>query len=429
MSSGQSGSGTAAQRKAEKITLAGASSRQRKRNQVVPFEPRKFVAGLLPCVERGQLDEFAARLDEAEKEDTLNLKRYGELFWDVLIAGGAVSSGGEIGDGENPPASVCAFTAEAGEEFDEVFELLITATMQRRPFMRPVLESTFARLALFVTSFTDEQVDRLALVMGKFYAANSVPAQFLVALRQSDRLVERGNAIEFAAKVMRVVLEESSLEKLLSALKLAKVQDSISELFPTRQREAGEVQQFFTDKGLPAFAKYLQDSKVRETLVLVQGLISAESTAAEVAAALKAEVAKYEINNATAVSIVYKAVVSSVPYSKRTSQHVQQFTDHFKTYAKILKPYATTKRIQVDLINRIQVECHDRQGLIKSFAGVIQLLYNLDVVSEDAVLIWNEGGPKMTVASKGREEAVENLAPFVEWLQSASEEESDEDDE
>lgn len=58
--------------------------------------------------------------------------------------------------------------------------------------------------------------------------------------------------------------------------------------------------------------------------------------------------------------------------------------------------------------------------------GTIQLLYNSDVLDEDAIRIWYNS--EVSKANPAEAKLRERVTKFIEWLDEAEEEESDDDD-
>lgn len=63
-------------------------------------------------------------------------------------------------------------------------------------------------------------------------------------------------------------------------------------------------------------------------------------------------------------------------------------------------------------------------NFIKSFNKIVLLLYKTDILSEDAILKWY----KETHSSRGWSVFMDQMKKFVDWLEQAEEEESDEDE-
>ncbi|KAI7864603.1 nucleotide-diphospho-sugar transferase [Spinellus fusiger] len=82
---------------------------------------------------------------------------------------------------------------------------------------------------------------------------------------------------------------------------------------------------------------------------------------------------------------------------------------------------------QAHIIQMLQVHCASQEAHSKLFLGALQLLYNADVIEEEAVMMWytSEASKSGTAAEK---KLREKSTVFVEWLNEA-EEESEEDSE
>ena len=68
--------------------------------------------------------------------------------------------------------------------------------------------------------------------------------------------------------------------------------------------------------------------------------------------------------------------------------------------------------------------CYDDARHTKHFRTMIAHLYRLDVLSEAAVMYWNE----KAAIPKGKAVFQKQMEPFIEWLKSQEEEEDDEED-
>jgi hypothetical protein len=89
--------------------------------------------------------------------DAVDIKRYGDVFWEFFIAGGQVTAGGDIGEKEDPLNPVSVFGAETEAEMDALVASAL-GVLQRKTFMRPILEDSFNKLSLFLNSFSEVQV-------------------------------------------------------------------------------------------------------------------------------------------------------------------------------------------------------------------------------------------------------------------------------
>lgn len=74
--------------------------------------------------------------------------------------------------------------------------------------------------------------------------------------------------------------------------------------------------------------------------------------------------------------------------------------------------------------NAIQVYVYNNTKLTSSFARIIQILYNDDVLSSEAIFYWYEKGAK----SQGKQTMLKNMEPLVKAIRE-SEDSDEEDDE
>jgi hypothetical protein len=60
---------------------------------------------------------------------------------------------------------------------------------------------------------------------------------------------------------------------------------------------------------------------------------------------------------------------------------------------------------------------------MKHFRQLVQILYNEDVISENAILYWNEKGVK----NVGKGVFLKQMEPFIHWLKTVESESEDEE--
>ncbi|RKP04784.1 nucleotide-diphospho-sugar transferase [Thamnocephalis sphaerospora] len=93
------------------------------------------------------------------------------------------------------------------------------------------------------------------------------------------------------------------------------------------------------------------------------------------------------------------------------------------TWAPLLGRMVHSDKDQVDALFLLQEYCAHSELHRKAFFPTVRYFYELDVVEEDAVVAWY-GSPRALSIDKMLRDAV---TPFVQWLQEADEEDSDED--
>ena len=73
---------------------------------------------------------------------------------------------------------------------------------------------------------------------------------------------------------------------------------------------------------------------------------------------------------------------------------------------------------QVSFLTGLENYALSQEGLSKSMHVIIQSMYKLDIVEEEAILRWHETSCKDETMRAA-------VVPLIEWLQEASEEDSD----
>lgn len=69
-----------------------------------------------------------------------------------------------------------------------------------------------------------------------------------------------------------------------------------------------------------------------------------------------------------------------------------------------------------------QVTCYEDSRLLKLFADIVKVLYDVDVVGEDTIKFFYTKGSN----PKGRNVFLKDIEPLVKWLDEAEEEEEEE---
>lgn len=78
---------------------------------------------------------------------------------------------------------------------------------------------------------------------------------------------------------------------------------------------------------------------------------------------------------------------------------------------------------QVPPFLELQVYCYEDSKLLKLFSQILRILYDADVLGEDAILFWYKRGSH----PKGRNVFLHDVEPFIKWLEEAEEEGEEEE--
>ena len=60
----------------------------------------------------------------------------------------------------------------------------------------------------------------------------------------------------------------------------------------------------------------------------------------------------------------------------------------------LLTAFANGAKAEVGLINAVQVSCYADTRILKTFPQILKVLYNEDVVSDQAIIYWHQKGAK-----------------------------------
>lgn len=99
--------------------------------------------------------------------------------------------------------------------------------------------------------------------------------------------------------------------------------------------------------------------------------------------------------------------------------------------AKLLAKFVTDEKHQKATLGGIErlVGVDFKDALLKKIPTILMKVYDLDIIKDEVFIKWGEKPSKRYVERDISKEIKKAAAPFLEWLQNASEEESDDDSE
>lgn len=115
---------------------------------------------------------------------------------------------------------------------------------------------------------------------------------------------------------------------------------------------------------------------------------------------------------------VTKAMIS-LPYIAENSNILTAFSQVYTHMGSILKNYITGNEAMLDCLNAIAEVCNETDVFRSKIAQFIHFLYDKDILSEDAILMWHENLDEESAWIKSA------LTKLINWLEQSSEEESD----
>lgn len=139
-----------------------------------------------------------------------------------------------------------------------------------------------------------------------------------------------------------------------------------------------------------------------------------------------AQVQKEILNEAERLEIKQKAplVLAELLFDQNILQQMK------KHRMLLLRFTLQDKKAQKYFIGGLeQIIDLNKESLMTKVPVILKLLYDLDILSESAILEWAEKVSKKYVSKETSTEIHKHAAPFIKWLQEAEEEESESEEE
>ncbi|GFO00381.1 basic leucine zipper and w2 domain-containing protein 1 [Plakobranchus ocellatus] len=417
--------------KAEKPTLSGTRLKTRKRDEKEKYDPTAFrdsiIAGLNTC--GGDLEQVSRYLDKEGSK--LDYRRYAEVLFDILFAGGILAPGGFITEsadtGKPARSDICVFRWEGDLEqlknFYEVFYKLI----RRYKYLEKAFEDDLKKILLFQKGFSEEEREKLAKITGIILANGLCTPRILSSLFE-DHLVKEGISLEFSAVMFSTWLKEKDINSICFALKKQQLDNRLMEMFPLNKRNLEQFTTFFRERGLGVIAD-MQTAQVaskakKEAVKYLADMIKEESSDADMTDYVTELIDKQGMSETEVTLSIWTSVMASVEWNKKEDLVAEQALKHLRQYCPLLKATARSPKAELALMLKVQEFCYENMNFLKSFQKIIMLLYQSDVVTEDVILKWYKDGH----SAKGKSVFLEQMKKFVEWLQNAEEESDEEED-
>jgi len=415
--------------KIERPVLSGQRIKTRKRDEKEKYDPTGFRDAVIAGLEKtgGDLDAISKFLDIAGNK--LDYRRYGEVLFDILIAGGLLVPGGSISqDGEKPSTEYCIFRAAEDMEAMHNHEQVFIKLMRRYKYLEKMFEEEMKKVLIFIKGFSESERIKLARMTALWIANNSVPPTVLLMLI-NEHLVKDEIALEFLLEVCLTFKQEKGLSALVQTLKKGNIESRLMEFFPTKKQTEEYLKSVFVEKGLAevvklhkAQASYEAKRELTQTLL---DDINDNKSHKEITSDLKELAQKTNIPDHEIIGLIWTTVMGLAEWNKKEELVTDQALKHLRQYTQLFKAFATNDRAELSLILKVQEFCYENMNFMKAFQKIILLFYKANVVSEDAILKWFKDGH----SQKGKMHFLEQMKKFIEWLQSAEEEtESEEED-
>ncbi|XP_065283407.1 eIF5-mimic protein 2 isoform X1 [Dermacentor albipictus] len=416
--------------KPEKPTLSGQRIKTRKRDEKEKYDPSGFRDAILQgFAEAGSdLDAVHKFLDAAGSK--LDYRRYGEVIFDILLAGGILAPGGtlivDLDTAKPSQTDTCVFSAPNNMEVLRSYAQLITKLIRRYKYLEKTLEEEFKKVLMFLKGFSAENRQKLARVLGVLIAGGQVSASVLQSALQ-DHLVKDGLALQCLLDVLQTWLEDRDPSTLWAVLRKAGFDSRLMEFFPVSKRSPENFTATFKAHGVSQLLDYQkaqEASSVKKDLQQqVSNMLKNEVPVKEIIQSVKEYMTKYSLPEHDVAVLLWTTQMSGMDWNKKEELVADQALKHLKQYTPLLEAFTTTPRAEVALLVKVQEFCYDNMNFMKVFQKIVILFYKTDVLSEDSILKWYKGAH----SPKGKSVFLDQMKRFVEWLQNAEEESEGED--
>jgi hypothetical protein len=419
----------------EKPQLAGTQIKTRKRNIAVPLDPGSFADAVVQIFQDSKDgDDVEKNLQAAVKvleSADLDFSRYGETLFEVIFAGGRLAAGGSVvSQKENKRLEFNVLNAEADRPHIEPYIKICQQLVRRRPFLIKALEATLSKLMKSLDFYGPEERQKLAIATSRVFAlkVGVLPDRVLLALL-NDRIIAKGSVLEFVTFLFKDFLATENMDDLVVLLRKARLDDKLLDLFPPQKRNLADFESHFKAEGLDKLvehnAKKVQERQLEELKVHLTEMLTSDPPAElpELLEAAKEKKTEYKLPDAELIKALWSVLLATVNMVGKNGQQIlATFLKQIKAYKKLFTEFATSAKAETALINHIQVTCYEDSKLQKLFAQIVRILYDADIVGEDAIVFWYKKGS----VAKGRNVFVKDMEPFIKWLEEAEEEEDDE---
>lgn len=372
---------------------------------------------------------YLTALDKAG--NSLDYRKYADQLFEILIVGGLLAPGGSFVDDNAPPSPFSIFGAKSDSINDvRPYVDVIEKMVRRYKFLqKPLEESTLPGIIQYINRFEPEQVSKLGVATALAIQMGLVTAGTLAPL-QKDHLSRGDLSLNFMTQVFRTYLADQSIEHLGSALRKAGVRDWLLFFPQTKRSQPDVVSNYFRSEAvnLPQVADYYtrrQNKELRDKTAadLAELVGSDDATTEEMLALLKERAQALRLSAEDFIPVVWEGAIRGIDSKAKQDQLELVVPKEVERIAPILEPWSTNPRSEIALINTIQLHCYADTRMLKSFANILKVLYNADVLSDQAILYWAQKGAK----PQGKQHFLKLADPLVKFI--ASQASDDDDDE
>jgi len=410
------------------------------------FEPEAFrdalIAHLNSLPPNPTSDAIIAKLVLAGSQ--LELLKYAEQFYELIILGGLLQPGGSYLDNERSRFSVwaCGKTEGLGWELNdnaeeggetkgdwkkqvrELVEVLKKVIQRYKYLQKPLEENSLPGILQYLPKWDPEMREKLAYATAYFLSEGLSHGRCFQSLYK-DHVVKDDVALNFITTFFKAYLSTQSMDHLAVTLRKAGVNDLLL-VFPQPKRDRAHLEAHFKKEGLQPVVDWYTKKVItaaRDQIVTrVKEMLQAEESSDDIVEWIKARQAESPVSEVDVVSFIWTALMENVDWSAKPDQIEGFVLKDIANNAPILEPFCSSAKAEVALINAVQVYCYTDTRIIKAFPQILKVLYNTDCISDQAIIYWAAKGAK----PQGKQHFIKATEPLVKFLQEQEDESDDE---
>ncbi|KAI9571111.1 hypothetical protein HD554DRAFT_249662 [Boletus coccyginus] len=378
----------------------------------------------LETVPDNDFDTFATKLIQAGS--TLEFLKYADALFEIILVGGLVQPGGSYIDDGAPTSPFTIFNAKdpaSVEDLKKYVEVLNKLIRRYKYLQKPLEAQTLPSLLQYINRWSANQRDKLAITTGLLLSQGIAGTTCLQSLTK-DQLVKNDASIAVLAIIFRAYLADQPMDHLAAALRRGNIKDLLL-FFPPNRREPKILDDFFRKEGLPQVAEWYtkrQYSLAKEGIVAeLKNLSGHGETAETIISAIQSKLEEQSLPDTELIQCIWQGLMASVDWSARPDQIEGLALREVGKFTPILEAFCKGPKVEVALINQVQVHCYEDTRIMRTFPQILKVLYNKDCISDQAIIYWYQKGSK----PQGRQHFLKSTEALVKFLQ---EQDSDEDE-
>ncbi|KAI6125767.1 hypothetical protein EV401DRAFT_2055608 [Pisolithus croceorrhizus] len=390
-----------------------------------------------PAVFRDQLYKHLETVDSHDFEaitnkliqagSSLDFLKYADALFEIILAGGLIQPGGSYVDDGAPLSPFSILQAEHPASVDDLknYVQVLNKLIRRYKYLqKPLEEQSLPTLLQYINRWSPDQRDKFAVTVGLLISQTIVSATCLQTLAK-DHLVKNDTSITVLAIIFRAYLADLSMEHLATALKRGNIKDLLI-FFPPNRRDGKFLDDFFRKENIPQVADWYtkrQQALAKETIVSeLKDLCTHEESTDNIISSVRSKLEESPLPDTELIQCLWQGLMASVDWSTRTDQIEGLALREIGRFAPVLEAFSNSPKVEVALINAVQVHCYDDTRIMKAFVPMLKVLYNKDCVSDQAIIYWHQKGSK----PQGRQYFLKATEALVKFLQEQEESEDEE---